>query len=222
YLVWSLHSPNVKITKYNFQGNKEWEKDFLSYFINFNNSDSHLLCCENYVFAKISTDGIQEWNTNTLLTPIDDDESRWTELSNGNIVILRETNDYENTFRDLHIMTKTENLPCIPDFINNSSTTSVRTIVATPDGGCVVAGEKIITNDHPSRDIYLLKLSDNGLVEWIQTYAAVIENQIKGFLIKENFTITPSSTPTPGWGSISLLVTAVVLTTRYKRHKKLE
>ncbi|MFX0088110.1 MAG: hypothetical protein ACFFAU_20825 [Candidatus Hodarchaeota archaeon] len=218
YLVWSLHSPDVTIIKYDLQGNEKWEKNFDSYFINFNNSDSHLLCCENYVFAKISRDGIQEWNTHTLLTPIDDEESRWTELSNGNIVILRE--DYDNSFRDLHIMTKTETIPCTPDFINISSATLVRTIVATSDGGCVVAGG-IITNDRPSRDIYLLKLSNNGLVEWIQTYAG-IENQIKGFLIQGNFTITPSSTPTPGWGPISLLVAAVVLTTWSKRHKGLE
>jgi len=182
YLVWS---PRI-INKFNFQGTKEWERDIISCFPSFNNSDSHLFCFEDYVFAKISKDGIQEWNTHTLLTPIDEDESRWTELSNGNIVILREK--YESTTRDLHIITKTETIPCTPNFINNSSTTSVRTIVATPDGGCVVAGEKIITNDHPSRDVYLLKLNSNGLVEWIQTYA-VIENQIEGFLIKASTSI---------------------------------
>jgi hypothetical protein len=31
---------------------------------------------------------------------------------------------------------------------------------------------------------------------------SVRENQIKGFLINANFTITPSSTPTPGWGEL--------------------
>jgi hypothetical protein len=92
--------------------------------------------------------------------------------------------------------------------------------VATPDGGCVVAGEKILTTDHTSIDVYLLKLSNNGLVEWIQTYAGR-ENQIKGFLIEGSFTVTPSTTPIPGWGPISLLVVAVVLITWYKRRKKL-
>ncbi|MFX0125638.1 MAG: hypothetical protein ACFFAE_18590, partial [Candidatus Hodarchaeota archaeon] len=206
-----------KIIKFDFLGKKVWEKEYLSYFQNFNNSESHLLFWNKYVFTKITNDGIQEWKTHTPLGSID--VSRWTELSNGNIVILRE--NYENTFRDLHIITKTETIPCTPTFINNSFTTSVRTIVATPDGGCVVAGEKIITNDHPSIDVYLLKLSNTGLVEWIQTYA-VRENQITGFLIKGNFIPTPSSTSNLGWGSISLLVAAVVLKTRSKRHKKLE
>ena len=219
YLVWSTRRSGRIISKYNFQGNKEWEEEYLCYIPNFNKSDSHLFCFNNDSFSKITTDGIQEWKTHTLLTPIDEDESRWTELSNGNIVILRE-ND-ENTTPDLHIITKTETIPCTPNFINNSFTTSVRTIVATPDGGCVVAGEKILTQDHPSRDIYLLKLSNTGLVEWIQTYA-VKENQIEGFLIKENFIITPSSTPAPGWEPVPLLVAIVVMAMWHRRRKRLK
>jgi hypothetical protein len=205
-----------KIIKFNFQGRKVWEKEYLSYFYNFNNSESHLLFSNDYVLSKITNDEVQNWITDTQLTPIE--VSRWAELSNGNIVILRE--DYESTFRDLHIINKTETNLCTPNFINNSFTTSVRTIVATPDGGCVVAGEKILTTDHTSIDVYLLKLSNNGLVEWIQTYAGR-ENQIKGFLIEGSFTVTPSTTPIPGWGPISLLVVAVVLITWYKRRKKL-
>ncbi|MFX0204978.1 MAG: hypothetical protein ACFFDT_03265, partial [Candidatus Hodarchaeota archaeon] len=191
-LVWSTRSEG-SIRKYNLQGKIEWEEEYHSYIPNFNNSDSHLFCfntsngkynlddlrdCLSFTLSKLSTDGIQEWNSQTL-SPMH--VSRWTELSNGNIVIVREN----TTLRDLHIITKTETIPCTHNFINNPSTTSVRTIVATPDGGCVVAGEKIISNNHPSRGIYLLKLNKNGLVEWIQTYA--IENQIKGFLVKENF-----------------------------------
>ena len=214
YLVWSI-SQERTICKYNFQGNIEWEEVYLSYFPSFNDSDSHLFY-RNFEYYCFSTDEIQEWKNQlwenqALDMHLSSVISRWTKLSNGNIVIAREN----TTLRDLYLLSKTETILCTPNFIKNSSTTSVRTIVATPDGGCVVAGEKIITHDHPSRDIYLLKLSNTGLVEWIQTYAGR-GNQIEGILIKENFI----PTTTPGWGPVPLLVAIVVLAMWYRRKPK--
>jgi hypothetical protein len=61
-----------------------------------------------------------------------------------------------------------------------------------------------------------------------ETYMWLVKTDANGAIQPSSITTTPSSTtissstPTPGWGPISLLVAAVVLTTRYKRHKKLK
>ncbi|MHA1944591.1 MAG: hypothetical protein ACXAC6_07230 [Candidatus Hodarchaeales archaeon] len=82
-------------------------------------------------------------------------------------------------------------------------------LVQTTDGGFALAGFKGLLNHDSS--MWLMKTDATGNHEWNQTY------RDPGW-----FEVTATITPTPSLGPISLLVAAVVLTTWYKRHKKLE
>ncbi|MHA2239222.1 MAG: hypothetical protein ACXAB2_12750, partial [Candidatus Hodarchaeales archaeon] len=92
-------------------------------------------------------------------------------------------------------------------------------VIQTHDGGLVIAG---ITSSYGTEgtigifdqvarapDIWLVKTDANG---------TILSSSIT--TIPSSTTIS-SSTTIPGWGPLSLLVAAVVLTTWYKRRKKL-
>ncbi len=78
-------------------------------------------------------------------------------------------------------------------------------LVQTTDGGFALAGFTGLFD--PS--MWLVKTDATGNHEWNQTYRDPEWSEV-------------TATSTPGWGPISLLVAAVVLTTWYKKHKKLE
>jgi hypothetical protein len=83
-------------------------------------------------------------------------------------------------------------------------------LIQTTDGGFALVGwtESLRNGD---TNMWLVKTDANGMILWDQIYRD-----------PEWVEVTATITPTPGWGPISLLVAAVVLTTWSKRHKKLE
>jgi hypothetical protein len=87
-------------------------------------------------------------------------------------------------------------------------------LVQTTDGGFALAG--FTGRPGIDSDMWLMKTDANGVAQWNQTYNGA--DQRTKLIHKTSTTIT---TPTPGWGLISFLVAAVVLTTWTKRHKNL-
>ncbi|MHA2225311.1 MAG: hypothetical protein ACXAC8_08915 [Candidatus Hodarchaeales archaeon] len=81
-------------------------------------------------------------------------------------------------------------------------------LIQTTDGGFALAGW---TSGRGSLEMWLVKTDATGVIVWHQIYRD-----------PECFEVTGTTTPTLGWGPLSLLVAAVVLTTWSKRHKKLE